>query len=85
MRMPSEEADADGAELYDVPRGTCPDCGGGLVRHQVIGLPAIPVQMINTPPWVDWVGCMHPGYDRICEECGHTWTAEDPGQATAPR
>ena len=25
------------------------------------------------PDWVSWVGCVHPGFDRSCAECGLTW------------
>lgn len=31
--------------------------------------------MNETPDWVDWVGCCHPGFDRRCPDCGWTWTA----------
>ena len=30
--------------------------------------------MESTPAWVEWVGCLHPGYNRQCRRCGSTWT-----------
>ena len=71
------DEDADDVTAYDLPRGTCPACGGGQVRHLVIGLPADPEPLTSTPPWVEWVGCLHPGYDRECDRCGAQWESED--------
>jgi hypothetical protein len=76
MLMPPELA-GRGVEPYDVPRGTCPRCGSGDVRHLVIGMPALPESMSATPDWVEWVGCLHPGHDRECDACGLDWTVED--------
>ena len=42
--------------------------------HLIIGLPANLDDMTGTPGWVDWVGCLHPGYDRRCDECGLAWS-----------
>jgi hypothetical protein len=61
-------------EPYALPRGTCPRCGSGDVRHLMIGMPAHPQSMDSTPRWVEWVGCMHPGHDRECDGCGLDWT-----------
>ena len=58
---------------YDVPRGTCPRCGTDQVVHLVIGMPASPGDFGSGPDWVSWVGCVHPGFDRSCAECGLTW------------
>lgn len=74
---------ADDVTPYDLPRGSCPVCGSGAVRHLVIGLPADPEAVTGTPTWVEWVGCVHPGYDRECEQCGLTWESEDPGRDVA--
>jgi hypothetical protein len=66
---------------YDVPRGTCPSCGSGRVRHHIIGYPP-PPEARNTPRWVSWEGCLHPGYTRSCRACGARWLEdldEDPG------
>ena len=70
--------DGDGAEAspYDVPRGTCPVCASSEVRHLVIGLPADPEPSAGSPPWVEWVGCLHPGYDRACNRCGVQWDSD---------
>jgi hypothetical protein len=67
MLPPSPEV-----EPYDVPRGTCPRCGSWRVRHHIIGFPP-PPEARNTPRWVTWEGCIHPGYDRDCRACGLTW------------
>jgi hypothetical protein len=66
----------DGADEapYDFPRGTCPSCGSGAVIHLVIGMPSGPDVMDGDPEWVQWVGCVHPGYNRECNSCGVTWT-----------
>lgn len=76
MIRPGDE-DAGEVTPYDVPRGTCPVCGGSEVRHLVIGLPADPEPMTGTPPWIEWVGCLHPGYDRNCDRCGAQWESEE--------
>ena len=64
-------------EPYDLPRGTCPRCGSGDVRHLMIGDPTHPESMDITPNWVEWVGCIHPGHDRECDGCGLDWTDEE--------
>ncbi len=78
--IPRGGADADDVAPYDVPRGTCPSCGSGAVRHLRIGLVVAREDATETPPWVDWVGCVHPGYDRQCEPCGLTWSADGTGE-----
>ena len=75
MILPSD-GDAAAVQSYDLPRGTCPVCGSGDVRHLVIGLPADPEPAASSPQWVDWVGCLHPGYDRECDGCGFQWDSE---------
>jgi hypothetical protein len=65
-------------EPYDLPRGTCPECGSGDVRHLMIGMPADPESMDSTPTWVEWVVCLHPGHDRECDHCGLDWTDDAP-------
>ena len=57
---------------YDVPRGTCPRCGTDQIVHLVIGMPTS-ADPRTGPDWVSWVGCIHPGFDRSCAECGLTW------------
>jgi hypothetical protein len=64
-------------EPYALPRGSCPRCGSGDVRHLMIGMPAHPQSMDSTPSWVEWVGCMHPGHDRECDGCGLDWTDDE--------
>ncbi len=64
-------------EPYDVPRGTCPRCGSGRVRHHVIGDLIDPEAMHHTPSWVVWEGCIHPGHTRSCRACGETWIAPE--------
>lgn len=59
---------------YVVPRGSCPACGSGEVIHLVIGMPANPEAWGSGPDWVRWVGCVHPGWDRECAQCGHRST-----------
>ena len=69
---------------YDVPRGTCPSCGSAEVTHLIIGMPMGPPEDLGDPPWVSWVGCLHPGYNRRCSACDHTWDAlPDPGDPAA--
>ena len=36
-------------EPYDVPRGTCPECGSGAVKHFVIGYLVHPEAMETAP------------------------------------
>ena len=72
---PPETWDGEPAPPYDVPRGTCPRCGSDQVVHLVIGMPATPEEFGSGPDWVSWVGCIHPGFDRSCADCGHTWDA----------
>ena len=36
-------------------------------------MPARPEDQGIGPEWVSWVGCIHPGYNRSCDDCGHTW------------
>lgn len=44
---------------YDVPRGTCPECGRGAVRHYVAGPPGTPEWAWgSTPEWDEGVGCL---------------------------
>ena len=85
MSLPDMAAPDTGAEPYDVPRGTCPECGSRAVKHLVIGYLEHPEAMDTAPAWVEWVGCMHPGYNRECRRCGLTWSdygdddEDDPG------
>lgn len=65
------------APTYDVERGSCPRCGSGEVTHLVIGLRAEPPGP-DTPSWLAFVGCCHPGHDRGCADCGLEWTAGVP-------
>ena len=51
--------------------------GAGAVKHLVIGYFEHPEAMETTPAWVEWVGCMHPGYHRECRGCGLTWSDYD--------
>ena len=64
----------DAGPTYEVPRGTCPSCGSGDVTHLMIGMPARPADVGSGPDWIEWVGCMHPGYTRRCESCEQVWT-----------
>jgi hypothetical protein len=52
-------------EPYDVPRGTCPECGSRAVKHLVIGYLEHPESMETTPAWVERVGCLHPEQPRV--------------------
>jgi hypothetical protein len=58
---------------YEVPRGTCPRCGSDQVVHMIIGLLASGPDRLRVPSWACLLGCVHPGFDRSCAECGHTW------------
>jgi hypothetical protein len=61
-------------EPYDVPRGTCPRCGSGNVRHLVAGVRGAPEWTEgSTPDWVDGVGCCLPLENRECDQCGWAW------------
>ncbi len=60
---------------YGIPRGVCPTCGSGDVTHLVVGMPSGPLVMDGDPDWVQWVGCVHPGFDRECGSCGATWSS----------
>ena len=83
MTIRRDDGKADEESAYDVPRGTCPACGGSEIRHLVIGLPADPGPLASTPTWVEWVGCLHPGYDRECERCGVQWDSAGQGPDAA--
>lgn len=63
------------SEPYTVARGVCPSCGSDEVVHLVIGMPSGPDAGSDDPDWVNWVGCVHPGFDRECNSCGATWSA----------
>jgi len=76
MMLPPGVGDDTVSAPYDVPRGTCPACGSGKVTHLVIGMPSGPAAMDGSPAWVSWVGCVHPGYNRECNSCGTTWSAD---------
>lgn len=75
MMLSPDHLATDDFEPYDVPRGTCPQCGSNDVRHLIIGLPAGPEPMNNTPQWVVWVGCVPPGHNRECDQCGLAWVS----------
>lgn len=45
--------------------------------HLVIGIPTGREEWGSGPEWVERVGCVHPGHDRRCQSCGHTWTAAE--------
>lgn len=69
-------------EPYNVPRGTCASCGSVEVVHLIIGVRSGPDVMDGDPDWVQWVGSIHPGYNRECRSCGATWNSravEPPG------
>jgi hypothetical protein len=76
MTLPPDQLGDVDIEPYDVPRGTCPRCGSGRVRHHIIGYPP-PPEARHTPRWVAWEGCIHPGYDRDCRACGLTWLDDE--------
>lgn len=61
-------------------RGTCARCESARVLHRIIGLPMVEA-MESSPPWVIWSGCTGLGPDRQCEDCGHSWWADDVGVA----
>jgi hypothetical protein len=61
-------------EPYDVPRGTCPECGSRAVKHLVAGVPGSPEWTMGSPPkWVEGVGCCLPLHNRECRRCGLEW------------
>jgi hypothetical protein len=39
MMLPLDVLDGHIVESYDIPRGTCPRCGSGDIRHLLIGRP----------------------------------------------
>lgn len=47
--------------------------------------PAGPELMNSTQDWVAWVGCVHLGYDRECDDCGLAWSNADPSRRAVPR
>jgi len=63
------------AEPYDEPRGTCPECGSGRVRHHVAGAP-MGEAMNRQPKWVRFHGCLPPVQNRECRACRVTWSVE---------
>jgi hypothetical protein len=85
MMLPPDKFDGHEVVPYDLPRGTCPRCASAEVRHLIIGFPAGPEPMNSTPDWVAWVGCDHPGYDRVCEHCGFAWSSAEPSRPSIPR
>lgn len=76
--------DSEDSEPYDLPRGRCPHCGAGGIVHLVIGMPTGPRAMAESPPWVWWVGCLHPGYNRRCPACWGVWTESHVGEVIEP-
>ena len=42
MMLPLNELDGHEVESYDIPRGMCPRCGSGDIRHLLIGRPRRP-------------------------------------------
>ena len=70
--LPPDMWDRSEPVEYDVPRGTCPRCGTDQIVHLVIGMPTS-ADATTGPHWASWVGCIHPGFDRSCAECGLTW------------
>ena len=70
--LPPVTGDRNEAVAYEVPRGTCPRCGTDQIVHLVIGMPTS-ADVMTGPDWVSWVGCIHPGFDRSCADCGLTW------------
>jgi hypothetical protein len=73
MMLPPDDWAGD-AVPHDVPRGTCASCGSDEVVHLVIGMPASAEAWGSGPDWVNWVGCVHPGWDRECRRCGACWS-----------
>ena len=73
MMLPPDGREPLRPARYDVPRGTCPRCGTDQVVHLVIGMPSQSDDARIEPTWATWIGCRHPGFDRSCAECGHTW------------
>jgi hypothetical protein len=45
-------------------------------------MPAQSADWGSGPDWVEWLGCVHPGYDRRCALCGQAWTesVRSPGE-----
>ena len=70
--LPPELGDPGYIAAYDVPRGTCPRCSTDQIVHLVIGM-STSDEVTTDEDWVSWVGCIHPGFDRSCAECGLTW------------
>jgi len=60
-------------EPYDVPRGNCPRCGSGRVKHHVFGYPVDPQALDDLPTWVEHEGCLRRPWNRSCATCGTTW------------
>ena len=73
MMLPPDDVDRRGVASYEQPRGACPRCRSGNVRHLVTGMPSGPNAGAD-PDWVARVGSVHPGYDRECLDCGLSWT-----------
>ena len=73
--MTSEFPELFFGPTYAKVRGVCARCNSPEVRHLVIGEMLYVKVEGGTPDWVDYVGCLHPGYDRECQTCGHQWTA----------
>lgn len=63
------------ASPYNAPRGSCPDCGSGEVRHVVAG-PFEDRSQVDDPQWVDWRPDLVIHCDRECETCGLEWSCE---------
>lgn len=59
---------------YRTARGRCPRCDSRSVTHLVIGMPASTDDMQWVQNWVVSVGCVQPGYNRECADCGLGWT-----------
>lgn len=71
-----------GPRRYRTARGRCPRCDSRSVTHLVIGMPTSVDDMQWQQDWVVSVGCMYPGYDRECADCGLGWTSDAQGQRT---